>query len=731
MKNRTVLFLCFFFLTFFWFLRIFPEAATTVYLERDLHRAELLAHGAVFLFGPETTGGGNLWGPLYYFLLALPLKLGLGWKGAWMLMLALNAIAFAALADFLTIRFSLKTAGFTVASLLASFTIERNLLFFNNNSFLLPVAIFSLIFLCRSFEDSRERRRNFILFAFFSAIGLQIHFTTAVIFAAGILLSFLPGFFRLPALPQKALAAAVAIIGVFVSPYWLWRIAQTFGFQIGASPEVIIHSATGGALKYIEEKVSNPFATGFGYVKETIYIFPALLFVFAFFYVISYRSESEPRKNTLRVLNTVFFVSLFNLLFYVGVANVRYAVVPYLLVSVIAAIGFSHALNAPKRLLQLSIAAFVIGGFAFLFFPNPAFLPENALRFIPLFLALIAVIVTAKEKIRLFTAVLLLSLATLSIQNATNVDFHRMGTDAGIRVRAADATAFANDIFQTNGWSADEFLNRVFWIDANKDGSAKNIYAEIAKSHQESSRSSAWDGYFVVLVRELSEAAAVKEKFYGWINSRNLPNEIKASLRKGSLSLGAAKTAGYLVYAPYKIERRRRGATPLFFQNQGNPYLLRNFSGLPGFKRRFIGKINHCADHNPFCDAEISLAENKNRTIITVSGGSLSQRCAWVFPSFVEEWRRPYFAYLCGKEKRKIPLAEALGYDPALSEISRRTFAYNNSWLAPAAFQIELNCRMKITDLRFGIEGGAAHGVFPRKTTLFSATEVPMIPVSD
>src|SRR4051812_7452942 len=58
-------------------LRIFSFIIPSVFQARDLDRASLLTHGQFIFFGPEVTGGGNLPGPFYYVLLAIPKLLGI------------------------------------------------------------------------------------------------------------------------------------------------------------------------------------------------------------------------------------------------------------------------------------------------------------------------------------------------------------------------------------------------------------------------------------------------------------------------------------------------------------------------------------------------------------------------------------------------------------------------------------------------------------------------------
>ena len=70
---------------------------------RDLERAAEVAAGHWILWGPEMTGGGHLPGGLYYWLLAIPLRLGMGWKGAWVL-ICLLWVAASAAAGFLLAR---------------------------------------------------------------------------------------------------------------------------------------------------------------------------------------------------------------------------------------------------------------------------------------------------------------------------------------------------------------------------------------------------------------------------------------------------------------------------------------------------------------------------------------------------------------------------------------------------------------------------------------------------
>ena len=81
----------------FSFFPLREEVTFSIYQIRDLDRAAAIMKGLPIFFGPETSGGGHLPGPLYYYLSAVPpLHFG-GWQGVWELLLAVTALAIAGL----------------------------------------------------------------------------------------------------------------------------------------------------------------------------------------------------------------------------------------------------------------------------------------------------------------------------------------------------------------------------------------------------------------------------------------------------------------------------------------------------------------------------------------------------------------------------------------------------------------------------------------------------------
>ena len=78
---------------FLLFQPLWATARFTDFQARDLSRAEALLRGAWIFYGPVTTGGGNLPGGFYYSILALPLAMGLGWQGAfWLMILGISEL---------------------------------------------------------------------------------------------------------------------------------------------------------------------------------------------------------------------------------------------------------------------------------------------------------------------------------------------------------------------------------------------------------------------------------------------------------------------------------------------------------------------------------------------------------------------------------------------------------------------------------------------------------------
>lgn len=154
--------------------------AVNIFQLRDLERASLLLEGKLILFGPETTGGGNLPGPYYYFLIAIPLLITKSIQAVWYWNIILTATSFATLWLYFRTRFNFLAATTILMALFSSAIIYLNLTSFMNPSFL---PIFVAIATILAFEifvfERRETKvhQYWVLLNLTSSIALSIHFT--------------------------------------------------------------------------------------------------------------------------------------------------------------------------------------------------------------------------------------------------------------------------------------------------------------------------------------------------------------------------------------------------------------------------------------------------------------------------------------------------------------------------------------------------------------------------
>lgn len=208
-----------------------------LFQERDLDRALALAKGQLIFFGPETSGGGHLPGPFYYFLLALPTLFG-GWQADVIVMLLFRSIGVFFIWRFLNRRAGFSSAVFATTAVMTSFTLAWSLWQFLNSSYVFPFAIVAVIALCETFAYSatdRVRRINWLLACASIAVGLQLHFTMVCLLASALALFAwcLRKNTPLQKLSYRDFRDGVILLLVSFLPYSIWLMSCWFHHPIG------------------------------------------------------------------------------------------------------------------------------------------------------------------------------------------------------------------------------------------------------------------------------------------------------------------------------------------------------------------------------------------------------------------------------------------------------------------------------------------------------------------
>ena len=200
----------------FWNSLLGSGVVTSVFLARDLGRAQHILEGVFRATGPEITGGGNLPGPLYYFLL-LPAALSSEpWTATWTQTLAFGAAGVTLLTVWATRRWGWASGLLLYFGFLFSGHVQGELLRNWSASYSVFFQSAALIALLESWTHRRASygRELAGCFGVLAALSLQIHATSVAIivaflltwaikreyypwkyFLAGLVLPSLPGLF--------------------------------------------------------------------------------------------------------------------------------------------------------------------------------------------------------------------------------------------------------------------------------------------------------------------------------------------------------------------------------------------------------------------------------------------------------------------------------------------------------------------------------------------------------
>lgn len=241
-----------------------------IFQSRDIRRAlDLYQNRHWIWFGPELTGGGQLPGPFYYYLIGLPMILTNSVFSIYLLEYVLFSLTAALVWYFLKRKFSIASAFIFYFMFLTSPFIQFNLTSFMNPSFqfiFLSIAICSLYF--------HKNNKALILGGLALGLTLQIHFAASLV-----LLGFLVFLLNQSDLPLsgrlKKVGVILASVLIPLLPYVLFRLTSDSDsyYDITSSYLRIIYYLK-NIYKYLNLQTSTSFAIVF--LKE-FYVIPALL----------------------------------------------------------------------------------------------------------------------------------------------------------------------------------------------------------------------------------------------------------------------------------------------------------------------------------------------------------------------------------------------------------------------------------------------------------------------
>lgn len=659
-------------LAFFYLHPLLPFATFSIFQARDLARAEAFASGVPILFGPEMSGGGNLPGGFYYFLLSLPFRLGMDWTGSWSLLVLQNAISLGVLWIYFRKHFGLLSATCCL------FFIKPSLNFINP-SYLSLVVSLALIFLCEAFNNSvhiSERRRaaSWVGFCLLCGLASQIHFTGIFLLVAGALIQVLALPMFLPRLSVRRFVLGLFVFACTLIPFFYWLVAGENGpFEFQAS---LPH--TGKRLiswSYLLAQTRNNFHSNPAgvYLARIFTLFPPrFLAAICVALAISHFGKGESK--------TPDFAS-----------NCRKVILVVVVVLLGQCIFFVISPNFGRYLLGYSVA--------FLFL-TAALLGELGGKM-------------SQLTYRMAVAGMFLASAVLLGAGAKPP----ANRDSSLTIQ--ESLEISQVVFARTGWSHSEAMARLYFLNVHNEVSLRYPYLETTRRNREMVTVGAREGtrstfrevggFFVLLIGRHPGAARLPARK---ILLQSHPEKtLIAAIETGALKLEDPITVGRVILIPYTATDLQR--TPSYFHNRGEGY----FELSPQFEKPLAQgavettvSFNECPGREPFCEIKAAVRIGPERrgtweAQVLLSGHTISQSSDWISPDWTQALVRPFLSYECNGEKQKFQLAESVGFNNLIMQATQ-----NNSFLAPFERRFRISCAGQLTNVGIGYETSVSYG---------------------
>jgi hypothetical protein len=711
--------------------RAYSNTQIFIFQTRDLARAALVAAGQPIFYGPEVTGGGNLPGGFYYYLLALPLALVGGWEAAWAWLAILCFLAAMVGGAYLRARIS-PLAGLIFVGLFASAALTRVFLrIFLNVSYLTFFAITALVLSAESCiaESAKTRRRALWAACFTLGIGIQLHFSiVAWLFALLFLHLYSLRRERVGVEPRHV---AVGLLFFFLPllPFFVWSLLGRAGVQFG---QPLFAGGSGGEivptyLHFLSAIFSFPWKDLAWQLPKIFEALPMPLVLLACLGLLP-KEASRSRLCRVMIVFAAFGLIPFSY-YFVAPIGYRYGMAAYLPFLVVLTIALESLRSEPRRLRTFSLlfgvllvlAAWHIYSTQELGIPWSIFLLAAAVLGLPAFAVMLGLVSRQGNTWYLVALGLVVGAGGLQRIYKSTGFFNQVHIPSQILPSVSHWTALWRKVYALTGWSYEEASRRIFYVGQHLEQDGRPVYEsmelpEVLTDEELPYLEGRPHGFFATLepVGQLDP----KE----WLLRSNVQSDIRKALHDGSLIVGRPNVSGGSYLFPYWVLRET--FLPRGFHNNGMGYLIRKPAaaepGALGFR------WNNCPGKPEYCEnaASVRLMPGKKNgewvAKVKVEGTTLSQSSPWVNPDWTENLQRPYVELQCGKRTQNFALARSIGYNRRYG-VKRANFPfnYNNSILAPFEKELVFSCPSRPQAAVFGAEGTEVDSV--RKVTTLPA----------
>lgn len=710
-------------------LRFFIATVFFIFQDRDLSRAHELLNGNFIFFGPELTGGGNLPGPFYYFLLAPVLSLGFGWMGAWCWMIILLALGGVVGWYFFRSEFDSLTAFLWLFVFAFICPIAQVIEIFVNPSFSVLFTVLINIYILKAFSENNRNKREqaFVLACFFVGLSIQLHYSNLPYLLALLSLQIFSNKLRILSISVNKFYTGLAVFSLTLAPYGIGLILTKLEIHLGQP--LSYSGATIDALP----SLFNHFKTVFDsraddflltVVKKLFLAVPVVFLVLISLRLVFRGKSTEnldflesklltsSNSSLIKISSICALFSFIPFSFYFFVPQGSWYGMPFgITISFMAVIIYGSLIKLKDELKLFNIISMVAltllcALILFLkYFSGVKAIVINLLIFISYLFLVAGVCFDRRQKnnsaiLISFVLTGVLVLAQVHIQNQIRKDIHA-GTSLP---RYLNWQKIWSKIYKDTGWSYSEVRERIYFINHQMEQDPEAAYQLLIKqsSKNNSILSKLPDGYFVSI--DEPEQAKTLE----WIVRQPIQEEVRRGLLSGEIVLGEYNSNDNILIAPYFVVSKK--FLPNYFHNIGAGYdqlpeakLFDNIKESEGAKalgdNQYLFKWNECPDQHSYCDNGVIVRINQIQPYIykfdiKIVGLPQSQSSKWIAPGWTQAWINPYLEIVCEQKTEVMQIISSIGYNPKyLSGDDNFKFPMkNNSILAPFERSFEVQC---------------------------------------
>lgn len=716
-------------LIFIYFLdlkELYEQTLFYVFQERDLARARGILKGMHILFGPEMTGGGNLPGSLYYYLLAGALKIYNNWLSAWWLQIIITNLGIVYSFYHLK-KYPNQTTSFLWIIAVSSAPLTyRFLQIFLNVSLLIPFCIIAILFINSAFSqiENKNRSRDLYIASFIIGLGLQFHYSIAILFITIIFLFIAPKKLNIHQFTPKQIIYSFCFYILPSIPYYIWSIGQK------TNGELIVNSGSSfnaiGSLLYLIRFAFHSEIDGFllESLRKALFTFPFFLFVFAsakFFNIFSKRKLEL--KTYISEYAPIYLCLVFSFIpyidWYLSSQAVRYTMPFYLCLNLVSAIIFSKSLQDEKETSYLNYfqAAFILLFSIFLYKYYPSFIFSKFLltSIIIITITILAIVLIPQKKV-FFTSLALFT--STSYSQFITKDFYKLPDYhwALFMPQTYEWKHIWNVIETYTGWDYNQAKNKIYYIGHHLEQSP-SLYLENHKFEAVNkimNFNDQPDGFFISNRYRIQNSNALvlnKLNFSlfsprQWMLRQNIQPDLFAAIKNKQIIVGK-NLSNIIFIAPYWIKDHEN--LPDQIHNLGMGYILDSENELLELVKDNIGskmienntiifKANECTSHLKYCSngAIVSFSPNteKQTTIkIKILGNTISQTSPWITPDWTQAWFQPALEIECNNKTFNFEIVKSVGFFREGSHILTSPLLQAfNGFVAPISKTINLNC---------------------------------------